>query len=99
MAVSLVETCQQYFDRRIKEGWKCISLEGHNAVLLSPDGIRREVDLRHDTETLRPNGAGDLTGIGYQSPSSTYHWDKVDEVIADDSTTYVYDYVSGVPSQ
>ena len=41
------------------------------------------------TETLRPNAAGDETAIPIQHPDSTYHWDKVDEVEADDDTTYV----------
>ena len=39
--------------------------------------------------TLRPNAAGDLTTIQYQYPSSTSHYDKVDEASADDATTYV----------
>ena len=43
------------------------------------------------TETLRPNAAGDETAIPTQYPDSTYHWDKVDEVEADDDTTYVSD--------
>ena len=43
------------------------------------------------TVTLRPNAAGDLTGIHNQSPSSTYHWDKVDEEVHDDNTTYLYE--------
>jgi hypothetical protein len=42
------------------------------------------------TETLRPDAAGDETSITSQQPSSTFHWDKVDEVSADDSTTFVY---------
>lgn len=83
------ETCQQYFQRRLSEGWKCISLEGHNAVLLSPEGIRRELDLRNDVETLRPNGIGDETSIPYQEPSSGAHWEKVDEASADENATYI----------
>ena len=43
------------------------------------------------TETLRPNAAGDETAIPTQYQDSTYHWDKVDEVEADDDTTYVSD--------
>ncbi len=41
-------------------------------------------------ETLRPNAAGDETSIPSQYPASTYHWDKVDEEVADDDTTFVY---------
>ena len=44
------------------------------------------------TETLRPNAAGDLTQITSQYPDSGAHWDKVDEVVADDDTTYLYHY-------
>lgn len=43
------------------------------------------------TETLRPDAAGDETSITYQYPDSTYHWDKVDEAVADDSDTSVYE--------
>ncbi|MBA7609781.1 hypothetical protein ES703_16975 [subsurface metagenome] len=84
------EACQEYLKRRLSEGWKCISLEGYNAVLLSPSGMRRELDLRNDVETLRPNGAGDLTEIHVQEPDETFHWDKVDEVTADGNSTMVY---------
>lgn len=42
------------------------------------------------TEILRPNAAGDETNIHQQYPNSTYHWDKVDEETADE-TTFVYD--------
>lgn len=41
------------------------------------------------TEILRPNGPGDTTTFGVQFPGSGSHWDKVDEAIADDGTTYV----------
>ena len=40
-------------------------------------------------EILRPNGAGNETSITSQFPDSTYHWDKVDEAVADEDTTYV----------
>jgi hypothetical protein len=43
------------------------------------------------TETLRPNAAGDETAIGYQSPGTGAHWDKVDEAVADDFTSEVYE--------
>jgi hypothetical protein len=83
------ETCQQYFKRRLREGWKCIKLEGLTAVLLSPEGVIRPLDLRNDVETLRPNAAGDETSIPTQTPSSGYHWDKVDEASQDGSSTEV----------
>jgi len=38
---------------------------------------------------LRPNAAGDETSIPGQYPDSTYHWDKVDEAVADDND-YVF---------
>src|SRR4030042_3619019 len=41
------------------------------------------------TETLRPNAAGDETSLGYQSPEAGYHWDKVDEAVADEDSTHV----------
>ena len=44
-------------------------------------------------ETLRPNGAGDETSIPYQEPFPGSHYDKVDEVTADEYSTTVY--VSG----
>jgi len=41
------------------------------------------------TETLRPSGVGSETSISIQYPASTYHWDKIDETTADDSSTYL----------
>ncbi|MBS3171993.1 hypothetical protein J4438_00210 [Candidatus Woesearchaeota archaeon] len=41
------------------------------------------------TATLRPDAAGDFTELTTQYPSSTSHYDKVDEVTADGDTTYV----------
>lgn len=38
---------------------------------------------------LRPNGEGDLNEH-LQSPDAGEHWQKVDEAVADDATTYVY---------
>ena len=40
-------------------------------------------------EILRPNGAGNETSITSQFPDSTYHWDKVDEAVADEDVTYI----------
>jgi len=41
------------------------------------------------TETLRPDAAGDETGIAVQEPVTGEHWDKVDEAVSDNDTTYV----------
>jgi len=52
-----------------------------------------EVDytgVSSETETLRPNAAGDEANIASQSPSSGAHWDKVDEAASDNLSTYVY---------
>jgi len=42
------------------------------------------------SETLRPDGTGDLTQIASQEPDSGAHWDKVDEETADGDITYVF---------
>lgn len=83
------ETCIEYFQRRLSEGWKCISLEGYNAVLQSPEGIIRPIDLRNDVETLRPSGVGDVTTIPTLFGAAT-HWEAVDDAGGgDDDATYV----------
>ena len=41
------------------------------------------------TETLRPNAAGDNTSINLQYPVSGQHWEKVDEAVSDNDTTFV----------
>jgi hypothetical protein len=85
------ETCLEYFQRRLREGWQCISLEGYKAVLLSPDGIRRELDLENDVETLRPSAPGDECNITNQSGASCpNHYQNVDEASPDDGSTTVY---------
>ncbi|GAG86809.1 unnamed protein product, partial [marine sediment metagenome] len=90
------ETCLEYFHRRLSEGWKCISLEGYNAVLLSPDGVRRTLDLRHDILTLRPN-SDTSQGISQESPTQGTHYDLVDDAgTGDGDTTHVRQY--GVPT-
>ncbi|KKN87080.1 hypothetical protein LCGC14_0263500 [marine sediment metagenome] len=91
MGVSIRETCQEYFKRRLSEGWKCIWLDGYNAILLSPDGLRREIDLRNDTETLRPSTAGDLTEL--DPVPVVPNWQNVDDTGGgDDDTTYNNQY-------
>jgi len=86
---SLNETCQEYFDRRISEGWEVIEYNWPHAILLSPDGIRREIDLRNDVETLRPNG--DVTVLFTPVPSTDNAYERVNEVICDGDTGYVED--------
>ena len=43
-----------------------------------------------ETETLRPDAAGDETNIANQLPDSGAHWDKVYEETPDGDSTYVY---------
>ena len=43
-----------------------------------------------DTETLYPEGAGSYTEFPNQHPDSGFHWDKVDEAIPDEASTYIY---------
>ena len=87
--MKLRETCLGYFKRRLKEGWKVISLRGYNAILQSPEGAIKELDLRHDVLTLRPNGAGDSAQNAPYPDSGEANWEDVDEEVADDDTTYV----------
>ena len=42
------------------------------------------------TQILRPTGPGSQEEITSQYPASGEHWDKVDEEVADDDTTYLY---------
>lgn len=93
MTVSLHETCQQYFQRRLREGWKCIGLEGYHAVLLSPEGVRRELDLRNDVETLRPSANGDVIELTPSGDSPNYKC--VDDVEPDEETTVCINPESG----
>lgn len=48
-----------------------------------------------DTETLRPNAAGDATALNYQWPESGAHWDKVDDVTPDEDSTFVITTYTG----
>ena len=86
------ETCQEYFNRRLSEGWRCVSLKGYKAILLSPWGFKRVLDLRGDVETLRPNAAGDECNWEWGTASCPNHYQNVDEASPDyDATTqYVY---------
>lgn len=89
MILALHETCLEYFKRRLSEGWRCVSLEGYNAVLLSPDGIRRELDLRNAVETLRPNDNGDYKELNLciGCPDAT-HWECSDEASCDGDSSF-----------
>ena len=62
------------------------------------DGAKIGEGVGSATLTLRPNAAGDETSIQGQYPSSTFHWDKVDEAVADDNTTHVYEGGAGAQS-
>jgi len=86
------ETCPQYVARRLSEGWRIFQQKGYHLVLSSPNGnILRPVDLRNDIETLRPDSPGDECNIPsyYGCSACPDHYDCVDEVDADDMSTYV----------
>ena len=84
------ESCLEYYNRRLSEGWKEVFRNGDTAYLCPPDGSAlRAINLLHDVETLRPNASGDETNIETQYPDTGSHYDKVDEETADDNSTYV----------
>ncbi len=60
-----------------------------NAEEISSTTVGDSVSVIIYAETLRPNGAGSETSIDTQYPGSSSHWDKVDEAIPDEDTTYV----------
>jgi hypothetical protein len=45
---------------------------------------------QYDAEILLPNAHGDKTDITSQYPLKGEHWDKVDDMPADDAATYLY---------
>ncbi len=62
------------------------------SVYVSPtvsQNITADIECATQTSTIRPNAAGDATAISTQFPDSGEHWDKVDEVVADNDTTYI----------
>ena len=82
------ETCFEYFTRRIREGWHCISISYPVVLLASPDNnLIQSLDLSNDVETLRPNAAGDSSALTAVGDSPNYAC--VDESSADEDTTYV----------
>ncbi len=46
-------------------------------------------DISISSEILRPDGEGSETNIDLQYPSSGSHWDKIDDIQADDDSTYI----------
>ena len=59
-----------------------------NATATQP-GWDSVLDTVTDAILLRPEAAGDETGIDAQFPATGEHWDKVGEEAADDDSTYV----------
>lgn len=84
------ETCTEYLERRLGEGWKCVSRRGYQVVLQSPEGIIRPVDLRNDIETLRPSAPGDEAALDAEGAAA--NWDCVDEAVRDNLATRVNNY-------
>lgn len=58
-----------------------------NATVTQPDWNSVLTPVT-DTITYRPNAAGDETNL-FQQPASGANWDKVDEAVSDNDTTYV----------
>uniref|UniRef100_A0A6M3JZR9 Uncharacterized protein n=1 Tax=viral metagenome TaxID=1070528 RepID=A0A6M3JZR9_9ZZZZ len=88
--ITLHETCLEYFTRRLSEGWKCISLDSYNAILQSPEGIIRPLDLRSDVLTLRPNANGVTIQCSPFPGTGEDNYEDVNEATADEDATYVY---------
>jgi hypothetical protein len=59
-----------------------LSVEQPDWQQIMPNGI-------HNAEILLPNAPGDETEISSQYPYSGNHWDKVDDIPADDGQTYL----------
>jgi hypothetical protein len=49
-------------------------------------------EQEYDSDYLLPCAAGDETNIPFQSPNSGEHWDKVNDLPADDGDTYVVNW-------
>jgi len=75
-----------------------VGSDSKKIALTTSDGITQcyvEIEewvypLTSATETLRPNAAGDETGISSVLPAGSSHWSVVDEVTANGATDYVY---------
>lgn len=84
------ETCKEYLKRRLSEGWKLIEVDYPKAVLMAPWGQRRELDVRNDVLTLRPNDAGDEENITSATSGAGHHHEDVDEETPDEHITTVW---------
>lgn len=73
------ETCEEYFRRRLAEGWRCVRYSYPHVLLVSPEGIQREIDLRNDTLTIVPNADDSVHADWTKYPSSGVYYTKVDE--------------------
>lgn len=66
-----------------------ITVHGTYLYYGDDDGDERSLSVVTSPETLRPNGVGATTDISNVSGAAT-HWEAVDEVVADDGDSYVY---------
>src|SRR3972149_10101447 len=57
--------------------------------VVQPDWQQVMPNGMYDAEILQPDGPGDKTEIESQYPDKGGHWDKVDEMPADDGQTYL----------
>jgi len=55
-------------------------------LVVSGGQVKLTASGTSSNETLRPNAAGDEANIAEQIPSGGEHWDKVDDIIFDDTT-------------
>jgi hypothetical protein len=81
-----IEGIEHDYDARRGEWETKWQLSDVARYLYTPDAI---------SDTIRPDGNGDLQEFTTQFPNSTSHYDKVDEATADDDTTYVCTEHSG----
>jgi len=80
---TLADNVTDTFDNESKIGYKSNLVVSGSQVKLIAGGAS-------GSETFRPNAAGDDANIASQYPGSGAHWDKVDDVTADDYSTYIY---------
>ncbi len=68
-------------------------------VTVSGGQVKLTNSIIGGTETIRPDGAGDVTLIENMQPTSGAHWDKVDEAVSDSDSTYVWMNTAGTAWQ